>query len=92
MVPPPSKRQKAQKPHSCAVFLLLKYFILFECKMLFCLRKIAVYFSILSTRGPTGFFDSLRRFQTEAPFCVCKACGMGGRVLYAFILFAFRCF
>ena len=30
MVLPPSKRQKAQKPHGCAVFLLLKCFIIFE--------------------------------------------------------------
>ena len=30
MVLPPSKRQKAQKPHSRAVFLLLKYFIFFR--------------------------------------------------------------
>ena len=44
MVLPPSKRQKAQKPHHCAVFLLLKCFIFFKVQMLFCLRKIAVYF------------------------------------------------
>ena len=61
MVPPPSKRQKAQKPHSCAVFLLLKYFIFFRVQDAFLLEKnSSLFFKIFSTRGPTGFFDSLK--------------------------------
>ena len=59
---PPSKRQKAQKPHSCAVFLLLQYFIFFRAQDAFLLEKnSSLFFKIFSTRGPTDFFDSLRR-------------------------------
>ncbi len=59
---PPSKRQKAQKPHSCAVFLLLKYFIFFRVQDAFLLENNSgLFFKIFSTRVPTGFFDSLRR-------------------------------
>ena len=47
MVLPPSKRQKAQKPHSCAVFLLLQYGIFFAMQYAFCLRKTVNYFSDL---------------------------------------------
>ena len=62
MVLPPSKRQKAQKPHSCAVFLLLKCFIFFRVQDAFLLEKNnCLFFKISSTRGPTGFFDSLKR-------------------------------
>ena len=39
MVLPPSKRQKAQKPHSRAVFLLLKCFILFRVQDVFLVEK-----------------------------------------------------
>ena len=65
---PPSKRQKAQKPHSCAVFLLLKYFIFFRVQNTFLLEKNSSLFSkFFSTRGPTGFFDSLRGPQKSGP-------------------------
>ena len=62
MVLPPSKRQKAQKPHHCAVFLLLKYFIFFRVQDAFLFEKnSSLFFKIFSTRGPTGFFDSLKQ-------------------------------
>ncbi len=62
MVLPPSKRQKAQKPHSCAVFLLLNYFLFFRVQDAFLLEKNrSLFFKIFSTRAPTGFFDSLKR-------------------------------
>ena len=65
MVLPPSKRQKAQKPHSRAVFLLLKCFIFFRVQDVFLLEKnSSLFFKIFPTRGPTGFFDSLRQQLT----------------------------
>ena len=54
MVLPPSKRQKAQKPHCCAVFLLL------ERNVFFCLKSNKYFSDLLSVRGPAGFFDSLK--------------------------------
>ena len=64
----PSKRQKAQKPHSCAVFLLLKCFIFFRVQDVFLFEKnSSLFFKIFSTRGPTGFFDSLKHRQ----ICAC---------------------
>ena len=82
MVLPPSKRQKAQKPHGCAVFLLLKCLLSLKCKMLFCDDKITVYlpnflravqpaFSTVSSEGvvPSLFYAmTLERPCIPCPF------------------------
>ena len=81
---PPSKRQKAQKPHSCAVFLLLKYLIFLRVQDVFLLEKnSSLFFSFFYARSNRLFRQShgtdfcLYRFIFAvkcAGFRFCAAC------------------
>ena len=59
MVLPPSKRQKAQKPHHCAVFLLLKDFIFFRVQDTFLLEKNSSLFSEFFLRAVQPAFSTV---------------------------------
>ena len=81
---PPSKRQKAQKPHSCAVFLILMCFIFFRAQNTFLLEKnSSLFFSFFYARSNRLFRQShgtdfcLYRFIFAvkcAGFRFCAAC------------------
>ena len=68
MVLPPSKRQKAQKPHSCAVFLLLKYLIIFEVQNTFLFEKSNSLFSKFFYARSNRLFRQSQK-PADAGFC-----------------------
>ena len=59
MVLPPSKRQKAQKPHHYAVFLLVKDFIFFIVQDAFLLEKNRSLFSKFYLRAVQPAFSTV---------------------------------
>ena len=76
MVLPPSKRQKAQKPHHCAVFLLLKDFIFFRVQDAFLLEKNRSLFSKFFLRAVQPAFSTVSntgRYDLPVFFILPKA-------------------
>ena len=70
---PPSKRQKAQKPHSYAVFLLLKHFVFFRVQDAFLLEKNRSLFSKFFLRAVQPAFSTVSQQCVLHCFFMCKS-------------------
>ncbi|MBS6628590.1 MAG: hypothetical protein KH282_05865, partial [Clostridiales bacterium] len=67
---PPSKRQKAQKPHHCAVFLLLKDFIFFRVQDALLLEKNSCLFSKFFLRAVQPTFSTVSSAAKPRFLCI----------------------